>query len=339
MEKKIKIKLEIGTIYQNKEGGTYYFRYQVNNERKCVSLKTANQANAIEKARNLQNILKATDEEVIAAHVKVAKKMSNKRMVLSLKDIWEKYSQHPERAIPATKREIISYESTLNEFIHYVSNMAKNANDITYEMALGFANHLKASQIAVSTHNRKMNHLSKIFSTLTDYIESNPFKSSTLRRKKREEQGQVIRRIAFTREQEEDIRRELDNPERILKNKPEIKVVFYIGMYTGQRLKDCVLMQWQDIDLRNRRINVKQFKTGKEVSIPIADPLYEVLQDAKSWQENYYVCPKVAKRYLQVDSRGKSIGDGLVNIDVLRVIKWTACRPKTRPADKLMILW
>ena len=31
------IKLETGTVYQTEKGGTYYFRYQVNKERKCVS--------------------------------------------------------------------------------------------------------------------------------------------------------------------------------------------------------------------------------------------------------------------------------------------------------------
>ena len=50
-----------------------------------------------------------------------------------------------------------------------------------------------------------------------------------------------------------------------------------IGMYTGQRLKDCVLMQWQNIDLEQKRIWIKQFKTGKEVLIPIAGPLLPVL--------------------------------------------------------------
>ena len=32
-----KIKLKIGTVYQKEPNGIYYFRYQVNKERKCVS--------------------------------------------------------------------------------------------------------------------------------------------------------------------------------------------------------------------------------------------------------------------------------------------------------------
>ena len=54
-------------------------------------------------------------------------------------------------------------------------------------------------------------------------------------------------------------------------NKPEIRVIYYIGMFTGQRLKDCVLLQWQNVDMERRRIWVKQFKTGKEVTIPHSD--------------------------------------------------------------------
>ena len=158
---------------------------------------------------------------------------------------------------------------------------------------------------------------------MQDYREDeNPFALKVLLRKEREEQDTAVRRLAFTREQEEQIRTVLDDPKYRILNKEEIKVIFYIGMYTGQRLKDCVLLQWQNIDLEHQKIFVKQFKTGKEVSIPIASPLYKVLLEAKERQANAYVNPKVAERYKKVDKRGKSIGDGLVNIDVMRVIRW-----------------
>ena len=190
------------------------------------------------------------------------------------------------------------------------------------------SNHLRSMQISVATHNRKIVRIRRIFGTLKDYLSiENPFGSSVLLRKEREEQGTLVRRIAFTREQEEAIRKELDNPHRKLMNKAEIKVVYYIGMYTGQRLKDCALMQWRNIDLEQKRIWVKQFKTGKEVLIPIAEPLLVVLQEARKWQTDAYVCPKVAARYQIVDERGKEIGDSLVNIDVLRVIKWIGLEP------------
>ncbi|MBS1371266.1 MAG: tyrosine-type recombinase/integrase [Lentisphaeria bacterium] len=336
MGKKVRIKLDTGTVYQTEEGGTYYFRYQVNHERKCVSLKTRDREEAVKRAKTYQPIINATNVEVISAHVKVARKLALQKQTLPIGSIWQVYSSHPHRALPETVREQLSYEATLNEFLRFLPKTIKEFDSISYDTALKFAERLKTTGISVSTHNRKIIRLRKIFETLKDYrSDANPFAPAALRRKEREEQGTLIRRIAFTREQEDAIRKELDNPKRQMLNKAEIKVIYYIGMYTGQRLKDCVLMQWQNIDMEQRRIWVKQFKTGKEVSIPIAEPLMKVLQDALAWKENGYVCPNVAERYQIVDHRGKGVGDGLVNIDVLRVIKWIGLEPSvTVPGRK-----
>jgi integrase len=81
------------------------------------------------------------------------------------------------------------------------------------------------------------------------------------------------------------------------------------------------------VDLNRKRIWVKQFKTGKEVSFPVAPKLFEVLKEAQEWEVDHYVCPNVAKRYNNLDQNGKNVGNNLVNIDVLRVIKWIGLEP------------
>ena len=318
-----RIKLDTGTVYQTQKGGTYYFRYQINKERKCVSLKTANQEEAIRKAKELLPTVKATNLEIIASHVKVARKLAAQTKSLPLSKIWETYASHPQRALPATVREQVSYEATLAEFLRFLDNRVSQFSQITEKHVMDFADYLRTTQISVSTHNRKIVRLRKIFSTLQEYREDgNPFALKVLMRKEREEQDTAVRRIAFTREQEEQLREVLDDPRHRILNKEEIKVIFYIGMYTGQRLKDCVLMQWQNVDFEHNRIFVKQFKTGKEVSIPMAPQLHKVLLDAMERRVDAYVNPNVAKRYKHTDKRGKCIGDGLVNIDVMRVIRW-----------------
>lgn len=85
-------------------------------------------------------------------------------------------------------------------------------------------------------------------------------------------------------------------------------------------MKDCVLLRWSKIDFKLKRVWVKQFKTGKEVTIPIAPKLMEVLQGALAWKtgETDYVCPNIAARYNKTDARGKNVGNNLVNIDMLR---------------------
>ena len=143
----------------------------------------------------------------------------------------------------------------------------------------------------------------------------------------REEQSTIVRRQAFTREQEQALLAELKNPKRKLMNKDEIRIIYIIGMYTGQRMKDCVLMQWQNIDFSHNQIYVHQYKTGKDVTIPIAAPLKEALEEAQKWQTDRFVCPKTAARYNKTNALGKNVGNNLVNIDVLRVIRWIGLEP------------
>lgn len=184
--------------------------------------------------------------------------------------------------------------------------------------------------LAVDTHNRKIKRLRKIFDCLKDYYEGdNPFRSKTLLRSEREEQGSVVHRQAFTKEQEEQLLAVLSDsdPKHKLINKAEIRIVYIIGMFTGQRLKDCVLLQWQNIDMKNRRIWVKQFKTGKEVTIPIAPELYDALTEAEEWRCDQYVTPKSAARYNIKDAEGKDVGNNLIDIDVMRPIRWIGLEP------------
>jgi integrase len=325
------IKLDTGTIYKKNANGSYYFRYQVNGQRKAVSLKTKNQKEAKEKALELIPLIKASTPEIISAHVQHAKGMTTKKKSIALQHSWEVYSKAPERAMPSTVREQDAFNSTFKEFIDFVGDDSLSIAEITPEITNAYAQHLRGLDIAVDTHNRKIRRLSKIFEVMKEYRNSeNPFKANSLRRKEREEQEHIIRRMSFTREQEMKLLEVLENDKYKVKNKPEIRVAYHLGMFTGQRLKDCVLLRWDKVDLKRKRIWVKQFKTGKEVTIPIAPKLLEVLIEAKKWKVNYYVCPNIAKRYSKVNSSGKNIGDSLVNIDMLRVIKWIGLVPSIK---------
>ncbi len=335
MTKKV-VKLEIGTVYQKTANSTYYFRYQINGQRKAVSLKTKNKKEAIIKAQEIIPVVKATTTEMISAHIKHARGLVKQKKFMPLINIWEFYSSHPSRAMPATAHERACYQSTLNEFIRFVDNNELGVNEITPELTDKFANHLRKTEISVGTHNRKIRRLKKIFEVLKDYREEdNPFQALSLRRKEREEHEQTVRRLSFSREQEKQILKTLEDSKYIVKNKPEIRVIYHLGMYTGQRLKDCVLLRWDKVDFTKRRIWVKQFKTGKEVTIPMAPKLFEVLTEAQEWKTNHYVFPNAAKRYNKVDKNGKNTGNNLVNIDVLRPIKWIGLKPSvTVPGRK-----
>lgn len=332
MDKPQKIKLDIGTLYQKEVGGSYYYRYQVNGERKAVSLKTSNQDEAIRKAKDYVPVVQASSIEVISAHVKLARRLENARQKLLLRDAWQKYIEHPDRGMPATALERKSYQATFLEFVRFVKSDRITLDAVTPQIVVKFADYLRTTGISVSTHNRKILRLRRIFSTLSEYCasNSNPFAAKSLVRNDREEQENTVRRLAFTREQEQQLLAVLDDPQFKVMHKPEIKTIYYLGMFTGQRLKDCVLLKWDRIDLEKRRIWVKQFKTGKTVTIPIAPQLFHVLTAAQAWRVDEYVSPCVAARYKKTDKNGINTGNNLVNLDMLRVIRWIGLTPSVK---------
>jgi len=328
-----------GKLRQKVKGGPYYYRLMVaNGQRKEFALKTSDFDEACQKASDLDAVWEAPTKEVAIAQINAIKGFSKISENLPLTEIWEKYEVHPDRARPSTQHEHLMYHSTLQEFIEYALGTIGNEKgkrrpislifEVTPKIVLDYVEYLKTTRISVSTHNRKLKRLRKIFECLKDYYEGeNPFRTKHVFRDPREEQGDVVRRQAFTQEQEQQIRDVLDDTVHRVMNKHEIRVIYYVGMYAGQRLKDCVLLQWQNVDMEHRKIFVKQFKTGKEVSFPIAPKLFEVLKEAQEWRVDQYVCPKTAERYNKVNALGKNVGNNLVNIDVLRVIRWIGLEP------------
>ena len=328
-----------GKLRQKVRSGPYYYRLMVaNGQRREFALKTSDYEEACRKAADLDAIWDAPTKEVAIAQITAMKGFSKQAMNLPLSEGWEKYQVHPDRATPHTVSEQLAYKSTYEEFVQFVSNPRPDqkkrhtiiscVSELTDEVAEEFASYMKTKPLAVDTHNRKIKRLRRIFGCLKDYYSGeNPFRAKTLLRNEREEQDTIVRKQAFTQEQEQQIRDVLADTVHRVMNKPEIRVVYYVGMYAGQRLKDCVLLQWQNVDMEHQRIFVKQFKTGKEVSIPIAPKLFEVLKEAQDWRVDQYVCPKSAARYNKVNAVGKNVGNNLVNIDVLRVIRWIGLEP------------
>ena len=342
-EKKVTpMKLTVGSIRRRGKNGCFAYRCQVNGRRTEISLQTRDCHEALKKVADLVPIAQARTAEVVAAHVNEARGFAKQATDLALVDAWSKYEQHPDRAMPHTVSEQLAYRSSFLEFVDFVTSPMTREDrknrihhtqitllrEITPTVAAEYAAYLRRQPLAVDTHNRKLKRIRKVLSVLKEYHGGeNPFYAKSLFRSEREEQDTIVRRQAFTKEEEMRLLEELRSPAHKLKNKEEVLVIYTIGMYTGQRLKDCVLLQWQNVDLPHRRIYVKQFKTGKEVSIPLAQQLYDTLIEAQKWKCNQYVCPKIAARYNKTDETGKNIGNNLIDHDVIRVIRWIGLEP------------
>ena len=342
-EKKVApVKLAAGSIRRRGVNGCFAYRCQVNGRRTEISLQTKDYHEALKKVAELVPITQARTAEVVAAHVNEARGFAKLVTDLALTDAWSKYEQHPDRAMPHTVSEQLAYRTSFMEFVDFAIRARTKEErqkliqhtqitllrEVTPAVVAEYAAYLRRQPLAVDTHNRKLKRIRKVLSVLKEYHGGeDPFKAKSIFRKEREEQDAIVRRQAFTKEEELRLLEELRAPNHRLMNKEEIRIVYTIGMYTGQRLKDCVLLQWQNVDLPHRRIYVKQFKTGKEVSIPIAPQLYDALMEAWQWKCNQYVCPKSAERYNKTNAEGKNVGNNLVDIDVLRVIRWIGLEP------------
>ncbi|MEN9359308.1 MAG: hypothetical protein RL095_843 [Verrucomicrobiota bacterium] len=319
-DKVIKKKLPRGALFQMVPGCSFYFRYQLNGVRTTENLKTKDLKTAEALVEERLRTIDAPSLEVFEAHISHLK-FNIKKNSLLLSDAWITYNLHPDKASPATVSEQNAYATTWSDFRDFIEGNPK-LSDISAADAIRYADHMRKQHTAVDTHNRKIRRLMKIFGTLKEYQPDNPFSSAALRRKEREEQGNTVSRKSFTREEEAKILAVLKDDRYKVLNKPEIRVLYHIGMFTGQRLKDCALLQWENVNMERNLIWVKQFKTGVKVTIPIAPPLLEALKEAKTWRKNAYVLPAVAQRYNTQDSAGKNRGAMLINFDIMRVVKW-----------------
>ena len=233
-EKKVTpMKLALGSIRRRGKNGCFAYRCQVNGRRTEISLQTKDYHEALKKVADLVPIAQAQTVEVVAAHVKQARGFVKKENDLTLADSWKKYVQHPDRARPCTVHEQVAYKASYREFIDFATRPATEderkkriphtqislMKEITPVVLTEFADYLRRQPISVETHNRKMKRIRKIISVLKEYLgEENPFSAKSLFRSGREEQGTIVRRQAFTKEEEMRLLEELRSPVHKLKN-------------------------------------------------------------------------------------------------------------------------
>ena len=330
------VKMSSGTIYRTSEKGNYYFRYQINGKRKSISLGTRRIDEAKRKAEEIINVVSAPSVEVVAAHVKLAKGWSGNHPRLEIDKAWEVYSNHPDRARPTSQKIWNLYRIYFEKFVSWlkeshpeviyldeIRDVDESRRKLDCNIAGEYADYLKQQPIAVDTHNKQINRISHIFKTLEKYLDApSPWSNPKLRRTSKEEKHITAHRSPLPPDKEAAIFKLLAEDSGFrMRNKAEIEVLCYILKYTGQRQKDCVNLSWNRIDMNRRRISVTQEKTGKSVSIPIADELYVMLKKAESWRENERVLPKTAERYAKKAPDGSEIGGNLVNKQILKLFE------------------
>jgi len=301
-----------GAGYIFKRGSMYYLQYDVNGSRKKISLGVKNRRDAENKAKEiLEPLREGTTKEKIAVHIGNARNLLSSRKLI-FEEVWDKFAIKLRKdlgkdTVGNYKRQWEAFKSWLYKNHAEITELSQ----VTSEMALEYADKLdKVDRLSTSSFNQHRGTLSRLFHLLSKEvgITENPMfvvesKSTP-----------GISRKELTEKQITMVLGKFDDPNFNMMHKDEMRVLFHIGTWTGLRLKDCVLMKWDDIDFKRNRIFCVPVKTrthGNTVIIPIHPILLKELKKALTWQTNEYVLPNAAPRYIRVPSTFKK--------DVVRV--------------------
>ena len=107
-----------GTIRRKEKSGNFYYRLTITSGiRKEFSLKTRDEAEAVQKAEEIDAIYMASTLDVALAQISAIKGFSKLQQNLNFEDAYKKYLLHPEKANPHTIAEHNLYKAHYDEFI------------------------------------------------------------------------------------------------------------------------------------------------------------------------------------------------------------------------------
>ena len=133
--------------------------------RKAISLKNPESERSSERSKETDSAIESNLNGSYPVHVWLRHSGKN----LSLSETWAVYEKSPERATPDTVSEALAYRSTFEKFMNWINDPGKTLRDIISQIADEYAQHMRTLNIAVSTHNRKIKRIRRVFRVLREY--------------------------------------------------------------------------------------------------------------------------------------------------------------------------
>lgn len=212
---------------------------------------------------------------------------------LPLSSAWQRYvacRTRPQSGNSTLKQ----YQYQFHTFVDWMWKAHPHAThvaSVTQEMACQFLDFIEKRGVSANTFNKHVDTMRRIFRVLRDEAKAlviNPWDG--IQHKK----GAQNRREAFTLAQMALI---------LGKAEGEMKTLFFLGFFTGQRLGDCATLRFEDVDLTTGMLSVVPMKTRRSSGLRVDLPLHPDLKKhllgvrAQSPSPKGFIIPEVAKRY------------------------------------------
>ena len=289
-----------GTLVRR--GGVYYAAWMYNGKRYRVSTHETTEREARKRlAEIVESFTKGRTAEVVLESVKESLQRAARRN-LRIADAWAAYEHNKLRkAVAVTTLNVYRYRFAV--FARWAAGKVENVDDVSPALARRFMAHI-AETTSPKTFNDFLAVLSLTWKTFVadGRAAENPW--AGIERKEKD----THTKCELTAEQLDALFHATSG---------EMRTLFFVGIYTGLRLKDCALLKWDAVDLAGGFIRIVPEKTkrhGIAVSIPILPPLAAALRAARSAGAGAggYVMPELAELYQA--SRGQYLSKRIVAV-------------------------
>jgi integrase len=234
--------------------------------------------------------LKTLRAAVTGAEERHAEAVELVRDKLALADTWDRYlaAQNRPDSGESTLRQ---YRFQWDAFVAWMKSQHPDLpalHQVTATMAGDYAGHLQKEGLGAGTINKHVRLLRLVFRILgpREKIATNPFDDINSKHEvqthRQELSWDVLCRVCDAAV-------------------GEMKLLLFLGIYTGQRLADCCLLAWDQVDFMRGWILINPRKTarrtGKPLHIPIHRALRSMLETIPSERRTGFVLPELAGHY------------------------------------------
>ncbi len=236
--------------------------------------------------------LKTLRAAVTGAEERHAEAVELVRDKLALADAWDRYlaAQNRPDSGESTLRQ---YRFQWDAFVAWMKAQHRDLpalHQVTASMAGDYAVHLQSEGLSAGTINKHVRLLRLVFRILgpREKIATNPFDDISSKHEvqthRQELSWDVLCRVCDAAT-------------------GEMKLLLFLGIYTGQRLADCCLLTWDQVDLMRQAGWILMTprktarRTGKPLHIPIHPALRGMLETIPPKQRTGFVLPELAGHY------------------------------------------